>query len=231
VISRTLGREGRVLIPAFSVGRTQTVVYHLHHLFLSGLSPCAVFVDSPLSANVTDVFRRHPECYDEDTGEFLTKKLDPFGFERLVYLRTVEESKALNDRRGPFITIAASGMCESGRILHHLKQVAPHPENTILLVGFMAENTLGRRIQGGEELVKILGQEYPRRAEVETIGGYSAHADRNELRAWIRRLGGPIRRAFVVHGEPNALGAMATILREEGVRDVVLPKHGEGFDL
>ena len=122
-------------------------------------------------------------------------------------------------------------MAESGRILHHLAHGIGDHRNLVLFVGFQAEHTLGRRIQSGEEVVRILGQDYPRRAEVETIGGYSAHADRNELRAWVRRLGGPIRRAFVVHGEAQALGAMATILREEGVREVILPKHGEAFDL
>ncbi len=230
VISRTLARRVRVLIPAFSVGRTQTVVYHLHHLFLEGgLPPCAVFVDSPLSANVTDVFRRHPECYDEETGAFLTKKLDPFGFERLVYLRTADESKALNDRPGPFITIAASGMCESGRVLHHLKQVAPHPENTILLVGFMAENTLGRRIQDGAKTIKVYGEEYPLRAEVKYLPGFSGHADRNELLEFFSRLKSPPARTFLVHGELDQMEGLARHLGGRGFPKVDIPQPLEKF--
>jgi metallo-beta-lactamase family protein len=122
-------------------------------------------------------------------------------------------------------------MVESGRILHHLAHGIGDPRNLILFVGYQAEHTLGRRIQNGEVVVKLLGREYERRAEVETITGYSAHADRDELRAWVRRLGGPVRRAFVVHGEPPALEAMATILQEEGVANVHIPKHGESFEL
>jgi metallo-beta-lactamase family protein len=129
------------------------------------------------------------------------------------------------------VIISASGMVESGRILHHLAHGIADHRNLILFVSFQAEHTLGRRIQSGQETVKILGQDYERRAEVETISGYSAHADRDELRTWVRRLGGPVRRAFVVHGEPAALEAMAVILRDEGVRDVRVPKHGESFDL
>ena len=154
-----------------------------------------------------------------------------FDFSLVRYVRAISASKALNELRGPAVIIAASGMAESGRILHHLAAGIGDHRNLVLFVSYQADHTLGRRIQSGEEIVRILGQDYPRRAEIETIGGYSAHADRGELRAWLRRLGGPIRRAFVVHGESQALGAMATILREEGVRDVVLPKHGEAFDL
>src|SRR6185295_5964980 len=184
------------------VGRTQTVVYYLHQLFLEGtLPPCPIYVDSPLSVNVTDVFRRHPECYDEETAELLSRHIDPFGFQRLEYVRSVEESKALNDRTGPFITIAASGMCESGRVLHHLRHVAPKPENLILLVGYMAEGTLGRRIQDGAPTIKTFGEEFPLRAQVKTISGFSGHADRAELLAFLSRLKTPPRRTFLVHGE------------------------------
>jgi metallo-beta-lactamase family protein len=154
-----------------------------------------------------------------------------FDFPLLRYVREVSESKAVDANHGPAVIISASGMAESGRILHHLAHGIGDHRNLILFVGFQAEHTLGRRIQSGQEIVKIFGQEYQRRAEVETIDGYSAHADRDELRAWVRRLGGPVRRAFVVHGEPEALEAMAAILSEEGVREVRVPKHGESFDL
>jgi metallo-beta-lactamase family protein len=143
----------------------------------------------------------------------------------------VPDSKALDTNNGPSVIIAASGMAESGRILHHLAHGIGDHRNLVLFVGFQAEHTLGRRIQSGQAKVQILGREYERRAEVESITGYSAHADAEELRAWVRRLGGPIRRAFVVHGESPALEAMAGILREEGIREVKIPGHGESFEL
>jgi metallo-beta-lactamase family protein len=230
-VRRTAARGGKVLIPAFALGRVQELVYSLHQLHRAGQIPdLPIYIDSPLAVDTTTVFRMHPEVFDQRENLILDK-VPLFDFSLVRYVREVTDSKALNARPGPAVIIAASGMAESGRILHHLANGIGDHRNLILFVGFQAEHTLGRRIQQGDELVRILGQEYPRRAEVETIGGYSAHADRNELRAWIRCLGGPIRRAFVVHGEAPALGAMATILREEGVRDVVLPKHGEAFDL
>jgi metallo-beta-lactamase family protein len=161
----------------------------------------------------------------------VTDSLPLFDFSLVRYVRDVAASKALNETQGPAVIIAASGMCESGRILHHLAHGIGDHRNLVLFVGFQAAHTLGRRIQSGEEIVRILGQDYPRRAEVETISGYSAHADRTELRGWVRHLGGPVRRAFVVHGEAPALGAMAAILKEEGVPEVIQPKHGEAFDL
>jgi metallo-beta-lactamase family protein len=187
-------------------------------------------VDSPLAIDITTVFRMHPEVFDRRERMIETTN-ELFEFPLLRYVREVSDSKALDTNNGPAVIIAASGMAESGRILHHLAHGIGDDRNLVLFVGFQAEHTLGRRIQSGQEAVRILGQEYERRAEVESITGYSAHADRDELRSWVRRLGGPIRRAFVVHGEPAALEAMATILREEGVRDVRVPKHGESFDL
>jgi metallo-beta-lactamase family protein len=172
----------------------------------------------------------HPEVFDRRERMIETTN-DLFDFPLLRYVRDVTDSKALNHQPGPAVIIAASGMAESGRILHHLAHGIGDSKNLILFVGFQAEHTLGRRIQSGQETVRILGQDYERRAEVESITGYSAHADRDELRSWVRRLGGPVRRAFVVHGEPPALEAMSTILREEGVRDVRIPKHGESFEL
>ena len=154
-----------------------------------------------------------------------------FDFPLLVYTRTVEDSKGLNSLSGPAIIIAASGMAESGRILHHLSNGVGDHKNLVLFVGFQGENTLGRRIQDGARNVKVLGREVEIRCEVESISGYSAHADRNELKGWLRKLGEPPRRAFVVHGEPDALNAMAKMLKEEGVRRVDIPRQGESFDL
>ncbi len=230
-VRRTAARGGKVLIPAFAVGRAQELIYSLHRLFRGDQIPqVPIYVDSPLAIDITTVFRMHPEVFDR-REKMIETTSELFDFPLLRYARDVSQSKALNSDHGPAVIIAASGMAESGRILHHLAHGIGDHRNLVLFVGFQAEHTLGRRIQSAPEKVQILGQEYDRRAEVETISGYSAHADAQELRAWVRRLGGPIRRAFVVHGESPALEAMAAALREEGVRDVVVPKHGESFDL
>ena len=230
-VRRVAARGGKVLIPAFAVGRAQELIYSLHRLHRDRQIPdIPIYVDSPLAIDITTVFRMHPEVFDRRERMIETTN-DLFDFPLIHYIRDVGDSKALNTRPGPAVIIAASGMVESGRILHHMAHGIGDHRNLVLFVGFQAEHTLGRRIQAGQETVRILGQDYERRAEVESITGYSAHADRTELRSWVRRLGGPVRRAFVVHGEHPALEAMATILREEGVRDVRIPKHGESFDL
>jgi metallo-beta-lactamase family protein len=230
-VRRTAARGGKVLIPAFALGRVQELVYSLHQLHRAGRIPdLPIYVDSPLAVDTTTVFRMHPEVFDA-REHLVAEAATLFDFPLVRYVREVAASKALNQATGPAVIIAASGMAESGRILHHLANGAGDHRNLILFVGFQADHTLGRRIQSGEEMLRIFGQEYPRRAEVETIGGYSAHADRTELRAWVRRLGGPIRRAFVVHGEAPGLAAMAAILRAEGVREVIQPAHGQAFDL
>ena len=230
-VRRTAARGGKVLIPAFALGRVQEIVYGLHQLHRARKIPdLPIYIDSPLAVDTTTVFRMHPEVFDQ-REHMVTDSLPLFDFSLVRYVRDVAASKALNESHGPAVVIAASGMAESGRILHHLAHGIGDHRNLVLFVGFQAAHTLGRRIQSGEEIVRILGQDYPRRAEVETISGYSAHADRTELRAWVRRLGGPVRRAFVVHGEVPALGAMAAILKEEGVPEVIQPKHGEAFDL
>ncbi len=230
-VRRTAARGGKLLIPAFAVGRAQELIYSLHRLFRAGRIPSIpIYVDSPLAIDITTVFLMHPEVFDR-REELIEATSELFDFPLLRYVREVSDSKALDSAAGPAVIIAASGMAESGRILHHLAHGISDERNLVLFVGFQAEHTLGRRIESGQDVVRILGQEYQRKAEVETIGGYSAHADRDELRAWVRRLGGPIRRAFVVHGEPASLEAMAAILREEGVGDVHVPRHGESFDL
>jgi metallo-beta-lactamase family protein len=230
-VRRVAARGGKLLVPAFALGRAQELIYSLHQLWRAGKIPqIPIHVDSPLAVDVTTVFRMHPEIFDQ-REHLITAESRLFDFPLVRYVRKVEESKALDAGTGPAVIIAASGMAESGRILHHLAHGIGDHRNLVLLVGFQAEHTLGRRIQEGANPVRILGDEYPVRAEVETIGGYSAHADRSELLAWVRRLGGPIRRAFVVHGEPGPLETMAKMLREAGVRDVRVPKHGESFDL
>jgi metallo-beta-lactamase family protein len=230
-VRRVAARGGKLLVPAFALGRCQELIYSLHQLWRAGKIPeIPIHVDSPLAVDVTTVFRLHPEVFDQ-REHLITSGSRLFDFPLVRYVRKVEESKALDAAAGPAVIIAASGMAESGRILHHLAHGLGDHRNLVLFVGFQAEHTLGRRIQEGANPVTILGDEYPVRAEVETIAGYSAHADRGELLAWVRRLGGPIRRAFVVHGEPGPLEAMAMALRDAGVRDVRVPEHGESFDL
>lgn len=230
-VRRVAARGGKVLVPSFAVGRTQELVYALNKLFQAGKIPrVPIFIDSPLAIEATSVFRMHPEIFDRT--ERLIDVNDPiFDFSLVQYTRDVEESKKLNALQGPAVIIAASGMVEAGRILHHLKNHGGDHRNCILFVGYQGEGTLGRRIQEGADVARIFGEEHAIHAEVATIGGYSAHADRTELRAWVRKLGGPIKRAFCVHGEDSSLEAMAAILRDEGVPDVRVPKHGESFEL
>ncbi|MEE8062288.1 MAG: MBL fold metallo-hydrolase [Gemmatimonadales bacterium] len=231
LVVRVAARGGKILIPAFAVGRTQELVYSLHALWRQQKIPeIPIYIDSPMAVNATEVFRLHPDVFDRH--EWLVDETTQlFDFPLVQYVRRVEESKRLNGLREPAVIIAASGMCESGRILHHLKNHIGDHRNLVLFVGYQASHTLGRRIRDGAPTVRIFGQDVERQAEVVTLEGYSAHADRNELRDWVRRLGGPINRAFVVHGEPAASEAMATLLRHEGVGEVVVPKHGESFEL
>ena len=231
VINDTYQRRGKVIIPSFAVGRTQELVYALHRLADAHKIPdLPIFVDSPLAVNVTEIFRLHPECYDEEMREFLNsdRQRDPFGFRRLRYIRDVEDSKALNFLRDSAVIISASGMCEAGRILHHLKNNIGDAANTILFVGFQAEHTLGRRILDGEERVRIFGEEHRVRAEVERIEGYSAHADQDELLAWVQGFDRQrLRQVFLVHGEEEAAFVLAEGVRELGLRDVRVPERGE----
>jgi metallo-beta-lactamase family protein len=220
IIKDTAGRGGRVLIPAFAVGRTQELVYDLHVLARSGAIPTIpVYIDSPLAIDTTSVFEMHPDVFD--SGEDLVRTVqDLFRFELVHYTRDVEESKALAKIRGPMVIIAASGMAESGRILHHLAQGAADPRNTVLIVGFQAEHTLGRRIVERRPMLKIFGEDVPLRAQVEIINGYSAHADRVELGRWIDRVrdrSPRLSQVWLVHGEPPAQEALATTLRAKGL--------------
>jgi metallo-beta-lactamase family protein len=232
LIGATSTRGGKVVIPAFTVGRTQEIVYSLHRLASAHRLPdVPIYVDSPLAVNVTEIFRLHPECYDEELREFLAQDRhpDPFGFDRLRYIRNVEDSKALNVLEGPAVIISASGMCEAGRIQHHLKHNIGDPRNAVLIVSWQAPHTLGRRLVERQPVVKIFGQEYPVRARVETINGYSAHADRDGLLDWVKPIAQNLRQAFIVHGDPGPATALADGLRRLGVRDVAVPEQGDAF--
>jgi metallo-beta-lactamase family protein len=232
VLQRTVERGGKVIVPSFSVGRTQELVYLLFQLCDEGRLPALpVYVDSPLSVNVTDVFRQHPECFDEETLEYLRHQEDPFGFGRLHYIRSVEESKALNDKRGPCVIIAASGMCEGGRILHHLANTIEESRNTILIVSYQAEHTLGRRLVEQASEVKIFGDLYQRRAEVVVLNSFSAHAGQDELLAYIgaidkRRL----KEIILVHGELPQAEKLREQLDGLGYARAAIPERGEHFE-
>jgi metallo-beta-lactamase family protein len=234
VVSETAKRGGVLVIPAFAVGRTQDLVYHLHELFESGEIPALpVYVDSPLAVNVTEVFRLHPECYDDETHQHMLHDhhRDPFGFARLIYVHAAEDSKKLNGLNDPAIIISASGMCEAGRILHHLRNHIDDPRTTVLFVGYQAENTLGRRLVDGEKHVRIFGEECDVNARIERIEGYSAHADEGELLDYYRRMPRLPERVFVVHVEPDAAPSMVTALRQMGVPHVELPQRGQSFEI
>lgn len=219
VIRETAARGGRVLIPAFAVGRTQEMLYNLHALVREGAIPSIpIYLDSPLAIDTTTVFEMHPEAYDQ-SEDMIKQVKELFDFPLVQFTRSVEESKAIGQAKGPMVVIAASGMMEAGRILHHLAQGASDPRNTILIVGFQAEHTLGRRIVEKQPMLRIFGDEVPLRARVEVINGYSAHADRTELTAWIEKVKatspklGPV---WLVHGEPEVQDEYQSALAARG---------------
>jgi metallo-beta-lactamase family protein len=233
VVTRTVERHGRVLVPAFSVGRTQELVATLHMLGGRGKVPdVPIFVDSPLAREATAVFVRHPELFDAETRQaFESHDGAPFGFDRLRYVSSADESRSLNDLDEPCIIIAGSGMCEGGRILHHLRHGIGDPRNTVLFVGFQAEGTLGRRIRDGNAVVNIFGEPYDVKAEVVPLDGFSAHADQRELLDWVGCLQPAPRRIFLVHGEPGPAETLAGLLRTRTGAEVHVPHRGEEFDL
>ena len=229
LVSVALGRGGKVIIPAFSVGRTQTLVYELRRLTDAGRLPkVPIFVDSPLSVNATEIFRLHPECYDEDTYRFLYEHGDPFGMEHLTYIREVTQSKKLNELKTPGIIISASGMAEAGRIRHHLINNLGDPKNLILFVGFCAENTLGAQLRAGRNPVNIFGEPQTVRAQVAAVDAFSGHADRKELSWYVNRLTGDIKKITVIHGEEQQSLAFAGTLRQlRPNAEVVVPTQGQ----
>jgi len=232
LVQRVFARKGKIIIPAFAVGRTQELVYTVARLIRAGRIPgSAVYVDSPLAVDVTEVFRRHPEAYDAEIRKILEETGDPFGFRLIQYVRSVEESKALNDLSGPYIVISASGMMEQGRVLHHLRNNIEDPRNAILVVGYQAANTLGRRIADGATEVRIFGETFERRAEVVVMHEFSAHADRVELLQWVNRLKQKPTRAFAVHGEESQSLAFAAYMREAGIPQAEAPRLGERVEL
>lgn len=214
LINQTLERQGKVIIPAFSVGRTQMIVYTLHQLTLEGELPeVPIFVDSPLSVNATEVFRLHPECFNQGIYDFLHQKANPFGMENLTYIRHLEHSKKLNELQTPAIIISSSGMCEAGRIRHHLKNHIGDANNLILFVGYCAANTLGSKIIQGQDPVNIFGHPVKVRAKVAAVDAFSGHADRQELTDYVKKLSGSLAKITVVHGEEEQSLGFANSLR------------------
>lgn len=228
VVNETIQAGGKIIIPAFSLGRTQEVIYCLNKLQNQKKIPAIkIFVDSPLAVNVTDIFKLHPECFDKETNRMIALNRNPFGWENITYIRNVEESKRLNKLDEPCAIISASGMCEAGRILHHLKNNIEDSKNTILVVGFMAKHTLGRRIVQRQEKVRIFGDQYRLKAKVEVFDEFSAHADRNELLEYVNNTKDSLKGVFVVHGEEKQSEALADGIKDLGIKNVLVPDLGE----
>ncbi|MDR3172068.1 MAG: MBL fold metallo-hydrolase [Treponema sp.] len=234
IAKRTVQNKGKIIIPAFAIERTQELVYYFHLLVDEGVIPeVPIYVDSPMATNATTIFQVHPECYDEDIHEaFIKHHKNPFGFNALHFTTSVSESKALNDHPGPLIIISADGMCEAGRIQHHLIHNIGDPNTTILTVGYMAENTLGRRIRNKESEVKIHGQWLKRKAAVEEINAFSAHADYVEATDWLDALDtSRLKRLLLVHGEPKAQSAFKKYLIEKGYADTEIIQYNKTYSL
>jgi metallo-beta-lactamase family protein len=226
IVARTIKRGGKVIIPAFAVGRTQELVYHLNMMmYANSLSPVPVFVDSPLAVHASNVFTKHLECFDAETRWFVQQARHPaLDFKMLTYVQSVEESKALNERKDPMIIISASGMAETGRILHHLKNNIENPLNTVCIVSWQAPNTLGRRLADREKQVRIFGEPYTVRAEIATIGGLSGHAGQDLLTRYALNIRDSVKKVFLVHGEAMPAAALTQKLWEGNLREVYYPE-------
>ncbi|NND72067.1 MAG: MBL fold metallo-hydrolase [Rhodothermales bacterium] len=233
VVSETSARGGKVIIPAFAVGRTQEIVYALDQLWNEDkLPPIPAFVDSPLAVRATGVYLSHPECYDSELLEYMITDENPFGFERLSYVRDVEKSKELNMSRVPMIIISASGMCEAGRILHHLKNNIEDSRNTVVIVGYCADHTLGKKLVDKLPEVRIFGESYKLRAEVRVMNNYSAHADEPGMIDFLGKMDRDrIKKTFLVHGSYERQLLFKNALNDHGYKKVVIPQYRESFNL
>ncbi len=234
ITETTLNRGGKVIIPSFAVGRTQELVYAIHRMMDAGDIPATpVFVDSPLAVNATDVFRAHPECFDEEANHMIHNDVHraALGFDSLTYIRSVEESKALNTRKDPMIIISASGMMETGRILHHMRHNIEDKKSTLLIVSWQAPHTLGRRMVEGQEEVKIYGEVFKRKMQVESIRGFSAHAGQDLLVEYALNLKGRVKEVFLVHGEERGAGNLREILTAQGMEHLHYPERGTSYKI
>ncbi len=225
--------RSKIIVPAFAVGRTQELVMRIKELVAEGrIDPLPIFIDSPLASKATEIFRQHPECYDEETYRTFASEGDPFAARYIRYVSSPEESKRLNTMKGPCVIIASSGMCEGGRVLHHLKHAIQDEATIIAIVGFQAEHTLGRKLVEGWDVVPLFGVPTPRRAHVVRFNGLSAHADRNDLLAYVRAINPLPEKVFVVHGEEKqALSLAAAIQAEHTGTEVIVPQRDSTHEL
>lgn len=236
-INEALAGGGKIIVPSFSVGRTQELVYALTELQNKGKIPVfPIFVDSPLTVNATDIFKLHPECFDVETVTYLAKGVNVFGLDNVLYIKDVNESKKLNEYKGTCMIISASGMCEAGRIQHHLANNIQNSRNVIMIIGFMAESTLGRRIVEAKDApgtkVKIFGEEYKVNAKVRILNAFSAHADQNELLNYLNKFDKKkLKKLFLIHGEPEQQGILMEKLHAIGFKNIFIPKRGDVFKI
>jgi metallo-beta-lactamase family protein len=233
LVCETLEKDGKVIIPAFSVGRTQDIVYVFNQLTEEKKLPrVPIYVDSPLSVNATEVYRLHQECFNDSVLQFIREKTNPFGMENLTYIRQAAHSIKLNDLKEPAVIISASGMCEAGRIRHHLKNHVGNPANLVLFIGYCAENTLGAQILAGRNPVNIFGEPHPVRARVASIDSFSGHADKEELKRYVEALSGEVKKISVIHGEESQALAFAGTLREIRPKaQVVVPEYRQTLEI
>ena len=234
IIRKAHSRRSKIIIPAFTIERTQELIYIIHTLQQEGKVPILpIFIDSPMAVNATAIFKIHPECFDEETiRRFTSVNVDPFGFENIRYVVSTADSKEINNVTGPAIIIAASGMAESGRILHHLIRHIENADTIIAIVGFMAENTLGRRLAERAKEVKIFGKPYRVKAEIATLNAFSAHADYSEILSWLAKHDlKSLKKVFLVHGEDEALASLKAELLRFGIPDVEIARYGGVYEL
>ncbi|MFT5724845.1 MAG: metallo-beta-lactamase family protein [Bacteroidia bacterium] len=226
-------KQGKLIIPAFSVGRTQEIVYMLDQLETENKLPSIpVFVDSPLAVNATDIFTMHPECFDDNILDYMSRDPNPFGFNGLKYVRSVEQSKAINDIKGPAIIISASGMMSAGRVKHHLANNIENPDNTILVVGYCSPGTLGGRIRNGDDDVRIYGKHYKVKAEVKVLDSFSAHGDQQEMLDYLENQNRhQLKKVFLVHGDLQRQELFKTALLENKFQTVEIPHLGQTFNV
>ena len=233
MVKRTIERGGKVIVPAFAVGRTQEIVFDLNQMMFEGDVPrVPVYVDSPLAVKASDIFKNHLECFDDETKKFVQESRHPaLDFKMLTYTRSVEESKALNERTDPMVIISASGMAETGRILHHIKNNIENPKNTICIVSWQAPDTLGRRLADREPEVRIFGEWYKRKCDVATIGGLSGHAGQDLLVKYATGVKGSVKDIFLVHGEEKQAMTLKGLLKAQGLDRVHYPDMHDGVDV
>ncbi|MGE5420413.1 MAG: MBL fold metallo-hydrolase RNA specificity domain-containing protein [Chloroflexota bacterium] len=233
VVNTCMNKGGKVLIPAFSVGRTQEIVYALNNFFNAGTLPkIDIFVDSPLAVNATEIFRVHPECYNEEFLKIMKNDPDPFGFGNLFYIKRVEDSKRLNDHKKPCVIISASGMMEAGRIKHHLANNISNPDNTVLVVGYCAPSTLGARIVRGDSEVSIHGEVHQVKAEIRKIESFSGHGDYREMAAFLDcQDKSALKKTFVVHGEYETQKKYSDYLGSKGFSNIEIPARGQEYEI